>query len=363
MGDTMVIPTEPIGSIPRPRELLEGIAEFEAGRLSRERLDALYTEAVQNTVRLFEATRSPVVTDGEQRKPSFLTYPVHGMRNLAPDGVTVSFADGHVRRLPRLTSGPFRYQVHADEYLQEARKYAGVPVKQAVISASALSLLYPQVGIQGYSREVFLEDLVREAVADIRGCLQQHAHNVQVDFTEARLSLKLDPSKGLLNAFVDLNNRVLDHFSAEERTRIGVHTCPGGDRDATHSADVDYAELLPTLFTLKAGNFYIQLASEKDRVRVLRIIQEHARSDQRIFVGVIDPINPRVETPEEVRDRVLEAADYISPGRLGTTDDCGFAPFGDDTSTARETAFEKIRARVAGTELAAQAMGATALRV
>jgi methionine synthase II (cobalamin-independent) len=357
------IPTEPIGSIPRPRELLEGIAEFDTGRITEARLDALYERAVRDTIEQFEATGSPVITDGEQRKPSFVTYPLYDLPNLAADGVTIPFADGHVRQLPRLTAGPFRYAVHADRYLEEARKYATVPVKQAVISASALSLLYPQGGIASYSRDAFLEDLVREAVADIRGCLQKGAYNVQVDFTEARLSLKLDPSKGLLNAFVDLNNRVLDHFSSEEQTRIGVHTCPGGDRDATHSADVDYAELLPTLFTLNAGNFYIQLASEKDRKRVLRIIRDHARSNQRIFIGVIDPIDPRVETPDEVRDRVLEASEYIPPGRLGTTDDCGFAPFGDDTSTARQTAFEKIRARVAGTELAARTLGAAALKV
>jgi methionine synthase II (cobalamin-independent) len=85
--------------------------------------------------------------------------------------------------------------------------------------------------------------------------------------------------------------------------------------------------------------------------------KELARSDQRIFVGVIDPLDPRVETPGEVKERVLEAAEYIPLAQLGTTDDCGFAPFGDDTSTARETAFEKIRARVAGTELAARELG------
>src|SRR2546426_12110126 len=66
-----------------------------------------------------------------------------------------------------------------------------------------------------------------------------------------------------------------------------------------------------TLFRSNVGNFYIQLASEKDRGRVLAIIKEHAKPDQRIFVGVIDPINPRIETPEEVRDRVLEAAEFI----------------------------------------------------
>jgi len=351
------IPTEPIGSIPRPQELLKGMQEFNAGRISQEDLDPLYDRAVRDTITQFEETGSPVITDGEQTKPSFATYPIHGLETVAPNGVTIRFADGHVRQLPRLTAGSFRYGTYASRYLEEARKHTKLPVKQAVISASALSLLYPQDGIPGYSREAFLDDLVREAETDIRRCLEKGAHNVQIDFTEGRLSVKLDPTKQLLNDFVALNNRVLDRFSSEERKRIGVHTCPGGDKDSTHSADVDYADLLPALFDLKVANFYIQLASEEDRRKVLGIIKEHARHDQRIFVGVIDPINPKVETPEEVRDRVLEAAEYIAPRRLGTTDDCGFAPFSDDTSTARDIAFDKIRARVAGTELADRALG------
>jgi len=353
----MPIPTEPIGSIPRPPELIEGVQEFAAGRIPRAEMRSLYDRAVRDTIQRFEATGSPIISDGEQTKPSFVTYPIHGLETLAPDGVTIPFADGHVRQLPRLTAGPFRYATYADAFLDEAKKHTRVPVKQAVISASALSLLYPQEGIPGYSRNAFLDDLVREAEQDIRRCLTKGASNVQIDFTEGRLSVKLDPTKQVLKDFVGLNNRVLERFTPAERKRIGVHTCPGGDRDSTHSADVDYGQLLPTLFELNVGNFYIQLASEKDRRRVLRIIKEHAKPDQRIFIGVIDPINPRVETPAEVRDRVLEAAEVLPFAQLGTTDDCGFAPFGDDTSTTRDTAFEKIRARVSGTKLAAKVLG------
>jgi 5-methyltetrahydropteroyltriglutamate--homocysteine methyltransferase len=218
--------------------------------------------------------------------------------------------------------------------------------------------LYPAEGIEAYPREVFINDLIAEAETDIRRCLNSGAHNVQIDFTEGRLSVKLDPTKQLLKGFIDLNNKVLDRFSEEERKRIGVHTCPGGDQDSTHSADVDYSDLLPGLFELKVGRFYIQLASERDPVSVLRLIKEQARPHQMIFVGVIDPINPKVETPEEVRDRILEAARYIPLNQLGSADDCGFSPFGDDTSTSRETAFEKIRARVIGTEMASQRLGA-----
>jgi 5-methyltetrahydropteroyltriglutamate--homocysteine methyltransferase len=169
--------------------------------------------------------------------------------------------------------------------------------------------------------------------------------------------MKVDPSGLLLNSFIELNNLALSRFSPEERRRIGIHTCPGGDRDSTHSADVDYGELLPSLFELNAGRFYVALAGEKDPGRVLRIIQQHLRPDHMIFIGVITPIEPRIETPQEVRDRVLEAARYIPVQQLGTTDDCGFAPFSDDTSTSRGTAFAKIRARVLGTALASERLG------
>jgi methionine synthase II (cobalamin-independent) len=353
----MPIPTEPIGSIPRQARLVQAAQDLEAGKIASSDYETIVDESIRDTIAQFEATGSPVITDGEQAKPSFATYPIHGLATLAPDGVVIPFADGHTRQLPRLTAGPFHYARRADTYLDRARQYAHVPLKQAVISASALSLLYPPAGIEGYSREQFLDDLVNEAEAEIRDCLAKGAFNVQIDFTEARLSLKLDPSKQLLRSFIELNNRVLDRFSHDEQVRIGVHTCPGGDQDSTHSADVDYAELLPDLFNLHAGRVYIQLASEPDRKRVLNIIREHSRREQLIYIGVTDPINPSVESPEQVRDRVLEAAQYIPLERLGSTDDCGFAPFGDDTSTARETAFEKIRARVIGTEMAAQQLG------
>ena len=168
----------------------------------------------------------------------------------------------------------------------------------------------------------------------------------QIDFTEARLAIKIDRSGNLLNSFIDLNNIALARFSAQERKRIGVHTCPGADRDTTHSADVDYAELLPSLFQLQAGNFYIALAGEKDCVHVLKMIRDCMKPGQRVFVGAVAPIDPHIETPEEVPDRILEAAKYIPVEQLGTTDDCGFSPFSDDTSTSRDTAFAKIYARV-----------------
>jgi methionine synthase II (cobalamin-independent) len=355
--DRVPIPTEPIGSVPRPAELVAAMRDAAEGRVSDKELEALREQALQETIAEFEATGSPVITDGEQLKPSFVTYPIQGLATLSPNGVVIPFADGHTRQLPAITAGPFRYQTYADSYLEHARRYATRPIKQAVISASALSLLYPADGIDGYSRDEFIADLLDEAEADIRRSLDGGADSVQIDFTEGRLSLKLDPSGGLLRQFLELNNAVLERFTPEEQQRIGVHSCPGGDQDSTHSADVDYAGLVPGLLELPAGRFYLELAGEADRPAVLETIRSHLKPGQRIFIGVTDPIDPAVETAEQVRDRILEAAEYIPLDQLGTTDDCGFAPFADDTSTARATAFAKIKARVDGTQLAATQLG------
>lgn len=354
MMDAVTIPTEPIGSIPRPAELIAAVAH-NGGNSDAPALEPLFIEAIRDTVTRFEATGSPVISDGEQRKyHNFWDYCVHGLPNMAPDGFKIPFAAGHTRRMPRLTKAPFRYKEHADHYLEVAQRFAKRPIKQAVISPSALSLLYPPGGIPGYSREQFIDDLLSEHVGEVRRCIEKGAHAVQIDFTEGRLAIKLDPTGVLLASFIDLNNLALARFTAEERKKIGVHTCPGGDRDSTHSADADYTELLPSLLQLNLTNFYVSLAGEPDHKRVLKVIRDHLKPGQRIFVGVVAPIDPRVETAEEVRDRILEAAEYIPVNQLGTTDDCGFSPFSDDDSTTREKAFAKITARVRGTALASE---------
>jgi 5-methyltetrahydropteroyltriglutamate--homocysteine methyltransferase len=346
------IPSEPVGSVPRPLDLQNATVAYANGHLTAGELETRFDEAVQETIERFEASGSEVISDGEQAKSSFATYPLEGLGNIASDGVVIPFADGHSRQLPRLTKGPFRYAQYAGAYVQRARKFATRPVKQAVISASAMSLLYPENGLTDYSRQEFTADLISEAVADIRSCFDSGACNVQIDFTEGRLAVKLDPTKQLLQQFIDLNNTVLSHFNEDERQKIGVHTCPGGDHDSTHSADVPYEDLIPMLLTLNAGSFYMQMASEENPEKSLKLISEHLRPGQRVFVGVIDVVNEKVESVETVRDRVLMAAQYIPLEQLGTTDDCGFSPFSDDVATSRDTAFAKISARIRGTKLA-----------
>jgi methionine synthase II (cobalamin-independent) len=377
------IPTEPVGSLPRPSTLQAAYAAYDEGKIDLAALEAEQDTAIRDSIERFEATGSPIISDGEQRSSSFATYPITDTlagtglaENLGPGGQFFAiFADGHGRQLPRLTGGPFRYKRYAADSLRKSIGLAHVPMKQAVIAPSMLALLYPlKDEVPGYPREQFEEDLANECEKDIRGAFAAGAARVSIDFTEGRLATREDPRNpwtgaGLLPHFIELNNRVLARFTAHERAKIGIHTCPGGDRDSVHSADVPYNNLLPSMFQMNAGYFLIQLTSERDKDPVYRSIGEHLRDDadgvaQMAYIGVINPGNPRIESAEEVRDALVRASNFIPKERIGATDDCGFSPFSIDEKPnhgspdyARDVAFEKITHRVEGAKMAAEKLG------
>ena len=379
----MAMPTEPVGSLPRPAKLQAAFKDYDAGKIKHAALVKEQDAACADSIRRGEATGQPIISDGEQRMSSFATYPITDTlagtglaKHLAGDGQYFAiFTDGHHRQLPRLTGGPFRYKTYASQYVEKAKKMTKKPLKQAVIAPSMLALLYPLDNeIKGYTRTQFYDDLVNECEKDIRQAFAAGAKRVSIDFTEGRLACRNDPKnpwtgRGMLSGFIDLNNRVLDRFKPAQRKNIGVHTCPGGDCDSTHSADVDYAELLPSMFKINAGYFLMQLSSEKDKEKVYKMCGKYSREDangvaQVCFIGVTNPQNPRVETAEEVYDDIMLASKHIPKQRLGTTDDCGFSPFSIDVKPkhgspdfARDVAFEKIKARVEGTKKASAKLG------
>ncbi|KAJ3786448.1 hypothetical protein GGU10DRAFT_311004 [Lentinula aff. detonsa] len=381
----MLIPTEVVGSLPRPDYLQQAYAEYDSGKISKEELIKLQDKAAADSLSRMQQTGEIYISDGEQRSSSFATYPIldtlggTGLNeNLSADGgqYFAIFDDGHHRQLPKLIRGPFKYKNYAWQNFQKSLPLAkGHSMKQAVIAPSMMYLLYPlSETLEGYSKDQFEKDLIEECEKDIRGCFEAGAKRVSIDFTEGRLALKNDPRNpwtgaSLLDRFIELNNSVLDRFSPAERANIGVHTCPGGDCDSVHSSEVPYHTLLPSLFRINAGYFLIQLASENaaTRASIHQEIGKHLRRDakgvkQVAFIGVINPLDPVVETPEQVCESLLEASKHIPVDQLGATDDCGYSPFsidrkpkhGGNPDFARDIAFQKISARIQGSKMASE---------
>lgn len=377
------IPTEPVGSLPRPNKLQAAFGAYDNGEIGKEELETEQDAAAKDSIERFEATGSPIISDGEQRWSSFATYPLAdtlagtGLApNLGPGGNYFAiFADGHYRQLPKLVGRPFKYNFYAGDTLAKSIGYATKPMKQAVIAPSMLALLYPlDSPVDGYTQEEFEADLIDECEKDVRRAFEAGAKRVSIDFTEGRLATRADPRNpwtgmGMLPHFIELNNRVFARFSAEERANIGIHVCPGGDRDSVHSQDVPYENLLSELFKLNAGYFLMQFKSEREKAPVYEAIGKYSRDDadgvpQMVYLGVINGLNPRVESAQEVCDLLVELGNHIPKERIGSTDDCGFSPFSIDEKPqhgspdyARDVAFQKITNRVEGTRMAAEKLG------
>src|ERR1700760_48211 len=175
----MPIPTELVGSLPRPMKLQEAYADYDEGKITFEQLQSLQDAAAEDSIRRLEQTGEPIVTDGEQRESSFATYNLTdtlagtGLADgLAGDGQFFAiFDDGHHRQLPRITSGPFRYKTYASEFVAKNKMIATHPVKPWCTPPSMIFLLYPLDGeIDGSPRDQFLMDCVDEAEKDIRQC-------------------------------------------------------------------------------------------------------------------------------------------------------------------------------------------------
>src|SRR5215467_13912085 len=136
----MPIPTELVGSLPRPMKLQQAYADYDEGKITWPELQAEQDAAAEDSIKRLEATGEPIVTDGEQRESSFATYNLTdtlagtGLADgLAGDGQFFAiFDDGHNRQLPRITKGPFRYKTYASEFVKKNKAIASHPVKQAV---------------------------------------------------------------------------------------------------------------------------------------------------------------------------------------------------------------------------------------
>lgn len=365
------LPTEQVGSLPRPTSLQRVVFDAGTGLASQAELAHAEQQAVEDTLEKLAATGSVIVSDGEQRRQSFASYPI-ATEDVEEGPVFAVFADGHHRVIPGLAKAPFRFQAWAADDVRAARTLTDLPLKQAVISPSMLSLMVPEEGLSDYTRSEFLDDVVSGCAEDITRCFEAGARRVSIDFTEGRLALRRDlraPWAGpdALAGFIDLVNRVLDRVDDEYRPAIGVHTCPGNDRDSAHSADIDYAELIPELFQIEAGYFLVQAAGDKDPERVARLIgrelgrRASSRPAPRVLIGVTNPTTPKLETAEAISEQLVKAARFIPAELLGSTDDCGFSPYVIDEKPrhgsadfARDVAFAKIAARVRGTALATE---------
>ncbi|KAM9988520.1 hypothetical protein ACTFIZ_012274 [Dictyostelium cf. discoideum] len=354
---SLKIENEPIGSLPRSSELIQSINDFRKNIIDCPTLEKKCSCEIKKTIQELIESKQNVVTDGEQSKISFIGYPLFNSNQVDGDGhvdmeknngVRISFNDGHTRNIPLLNGKnlPFKYARYAGDFVNEAIPLVpqGVKYKQAVISPSAISLIYPPFGIEDYPKQDFINDLINESEKDIRSCFNNGADIVQLDATELRLSLLLDPSGDLFQSLLDIINKTLSRFSPYELANIGIHICRGGDQGSPHSDKVDLVQLIPKLLTLRCSRFYIELASEPNKSQIISSVADNIKPNKKVFFGVTK-ISQSVETVDEIIETISQIAGKLPIEQFGITDSCGFSPFYDDQTCSRDIAFAKMKNR------------------
>ena len=185
-------------------------------------LEPLFDDAIRDTIAHFEATGSPVITRRRAAQvPQLLELlrarpAQHGARRLQ-DPVRGGPRAPHAAAHRRHRSAT---RCYADQYLDVAQRYAtsaGQAGRHLAVGAE------PALSGRGHprllARAVHRGPAHASTSTEVRRCLEQGAHAVQIDFTEGRLAIKLDPTGDLLASFIDLNNLALARFTAQERQK------------------------------------------------------------------------------------------------------------------------------------------------
>ncbi|MDE1858171.1 MAG: cobalamin-independent methionine synthase II family protein [Thaumarchaeota archaeon] len=370
-----LFPTSVVGSLPRPEWLLEAIAKFEAGELPESQLKEYYDEAVVLAIKQQETTGVDEVSDGEQRRFSFLAFVAERIpsfklipttelmtkeaeqyvksMNLHVGVISNPIIVGKIKRTAPLVAGEVAF----------AKRYTDKPVMAPLIGPLTLlinSWNRDRSGSFYKTPEDAFGDLTAMLREEILALKEAGASFVQldepavgnfVDFRYTRWLLALNGWKlgdlGELHKIAaELINRTVKGVSGIE---VGVHICRGNWRsDEQHYSDGGYEKMIDEILEMKVRRLVLEYATK--RAGTYKVFREHPWHGE-IGLGVIDVKDPRVETPQEIVKRVEEASRVFGEENIVLNPDCGFASGRPWPVVNRQIAYAKLSAQTAAAKM------------
>ncbi len=368
-GSRQLFPTSVVGSLPRPEWLIEGIEKFEHGKLTEARLNQFYDDAVKLVIKEQEATGVDEISDGEQRRFSFLAFvaerlpsfkmiPVKELMN--PDArryVKEMNLPINIISNPVIVDKIKRTAPLAVDELRFAMRYTARPLKAPIIGPLTLLINSWNRKKSGHiyrSPEDSFEDLTRMLREEIVALRDAGASFVQLDepaignfvdyrYTRWLLALnqwKVGDVEELHAVASELINRTVKGVSG---IKLGVHICRGNWPAAEeHLSHGGYENMIKEILEMKVDQLVLEYATK--RAGSFEVFEKNPWGGE-IGLGVIDVKNPRVETPEEIVQRVQSASKIFARDRITLNPDCGFASGRPWPVVTREIAYQKLRAQ------------------
>ena len=363
--------TTVVGSFSRPRDLIEATKKHSEGKLPKPELEALLEKSTEETIRGEEEAGHDVITDGEQRRSSFVSFvgdkipgfKVMHITQLNPRAMEILKANKVQLTYTRaVIAEPLKDAVIARDEYEAARKYSKKPFK-VTLPAPYLVMwesyhsvhskeAYPTPEEFGYAYARLLRNEMGR-LKDAGVSFIQLDEPMLGDLTEAgdkpdRYRRVFDELYGQkyrgfkeeLKLAVDLLNEVTKGVTG---VRVGVHMDRWPKKDSRYFTQ-GYERFLPELLDTRTDQFVLEYVSEGTGDPG-KLVSQFPK-DLEIGLGVISVQNYEVETPDQVVERTKRVIGKVEPERIWLNPDCGFAP-GMYRAFPREVAFAKLKAMTA----------------
>ena len=342
-----------VGSLLRPAKLKEARARYDQGLISIEQFRSLEDQSVRDAVALQEGLGLAVITDGEYRRLNFQDSFGESVSGYDAGRPTLEFYEKRVeggsplqrweipdqgehkgtavaQRRPAAEKIRLARNVPAEEFEflhQTARK----PAKVALIGPDRVAQRFDWQNSKAvYSGlDEFIADVVQIEREIIRGLIDAGCHYVQIDapgYTayvdapslEAMRSRGEDPQENF-NRSLQADNAVLEGF---DDVTFGIHLCRGNQRSMWHREGTydEFAERL--LNELKHDRFLFEYDTPRaGGFEPLRFLPK----GKIMVLGLVSTKVPRLETVDELKRRIDEAAQYVPLEQLAISPQCGFS--------------------------------------
>jgi 5-methyltetrahydropteroyltriglutamate--homocysteine methyltransferase len=329
---------EQVGSLLRPPQLLEARSAHAAGRIPLEELRIQEDQAILAALAKQRAIGLDVLSDGELRRGSWLTGMADAVEGFVSQKVTLEWkgpgggvegstaqaAGAKLHKVRKLTGHEFPLLKH--EALRDFKITLPAP------SNFVLASYKPGVTDAFYPTHAdLLRDLVEIVRDDVRWLVSEGAGYIQLDAPyyshyldphqrEQMRARGFDPDEELKRAILG-DNDVLQEVPRSKVT-VAMHVCRGNSRSRWYT-EGGYDAIAGKLFgALEVDVFLLEYDSERSGgFEPLRLVPRH----KTVVLGLITTKDAKLESQDELRRRIDEAARYFPIENLALSPQCGFA--------------------------------------
>lgn len=345
-----------VGSLLRPKSVLEARAEFEAGRLDLDGLRTVEDRAILDALEKQRQIGMDIYTDGEFRRGAWQTDLAEAVEGFTKEFIPMAWhgpggeesgesaaqvVSSQLRQVRRITT-------HETSFLKQ---HAPGPFKMTLPSAATFSdaSFKPGVTDRFYpTRSDLLAAVVEIIRGEIQALVEEGVAYVQIDaprftyYADERIRERMrangiDPDRALGEGIAG-DNQTLQGVP-RDRAVLAMHLCRGNSRSRWR-AEGGYDRVAEQLFAgIDVDRFLLEYDSERaGGFEPLRFVPE----GKTVVLGLVTTKQGTLEKQDDLLRRIDEASAFIPVERLALSPQCGFASVAEGNLLTPDEQWRKL---------------------